>query len=93
MDHSREGRLLEPLIGLESHDLSALDVPGLCADGRCFDEILLHGLDGIVREQGGDLVVVMHQLGNHGPAYHRRYPPGRGNSPTVALVVALAFFD
>ena len=28
-----------------------------------------------VAAEPGDLVVVLHLLGNHGPAYYRRYPP------------------
>jgi lipid A ethanolaminephosphotransferase len=60
--------------GLPQVDLSRETVPGVCSDDRCLDEILLHGLDTVVRDARGDLVVVLHQLGNHGPAYHRRYP-------------------
>ena len=62
--------------GLETQDLSKATVAGLCSDGRCFDEILLHGLESTLGEPGAtrDTVIVMHQLGNHGPAYHRRYP-------------------
>lgn len=60
--------------GLREENLSRETVPGLCEDDRCFDEILLHGLDAVVREAKGDLLVVLHQLGNHGPAYFRRYP-------------------
>lgn len=46
----------------------------LCADGRCLDEILLRGMDTIARDAQGNLVVVLHMLGNHGPAYYKRYP-------------------
>lgn len=60
--------------GLPRVDLSRETVPGLCGDGRCLDEILLHGLDADVDGEVRDRVVVLHQLGNHGPAYHRRYP-------------------
>jgi lipid A ethanolaminephosphotransferase len=60
--------------GLPAEDVSRSTVPDLCGDERCFDEILLHGLDGVVKSATGDLVVVLHQLGNHGPAYFRRYP-------------------
>lgn len=49
--------------------------PGLCEGGECLDEALLDGLDGLVRDRHGNLVVVLHMLGNHGPAYFRRYPP------------------
>jgi lipid A ethanolaminephosphotransferase len=60
--------------GLPEENVSRATEPGLCADERCFDEILLHGLDQVVKTASGDLVVVLHQLGNHGPAYFRRYP-------------------
>ncbi|WP_425477260.1 phosphoethanolamine transferase [Stenotrophomonas humi] len=49
-------------------------LPGLCADGRCMDEILLNELATQVRAKPGDRVVVLHQLGNHGPSYFQRYP-------------------
>ncbi|WP_312315801.1 phosphoethanolamine--lipid A transferase [Stenotrophomonas sp.] len=48
--------------------------PSLCKDGRCMDEVLLKGLDAQVRAKPGDRVVVLHQLGNHGPSYFQRYP-------------------
>lgn len=48
--------------------------PSLCRDGRCMDEVLLSGLDAKVRAVPGDRVVVLHQLGNHGPSYFQRYP-------------------
>jgi lipid A ethanolaminephosphotransferase len=63
--------------GTEVHDLSHASDPTLCNDERCFDEILLKGLRQALAEPGSagrDTVVVMHQLGNHGPAYFRRYP-------------------
>lgn len=46
----------------------------LCADGRCFDEVLLHNLDRLTSGATGDTVVALHMLGNHGPAYYKRYP-------------------
>ena len=49
-------------------------LPGLCAGGRCMDEILLNDLATQVRAKPGDRVVVLHQLGNHGPSYFQRYP-------------------
>jgi len=50
-----------------------LRLPGLCTEDRCLDDILLHGLDSIVRDTRGNLVLVLHMLGNHGPAYFKRY--------------------
>ncbi|MDP2032630.1 MAG: phosphoethanolamine--lipid A transferase [Polaromonas sp.] len=53
--------------------------PQLCPDGQCFDGIMLEGLDRRIadlpaarRERG--VVVVLHQMGSHGPAYHLRSP-------------------
>ena len=61
--------------GLELHTFDDVNVPGVCTSGHCFDEVLLHGMDALVREPRSDLFVVLHQIGNHGPAYYRRYPP------------------
>jgi lipid A ethanolaminephosphotransferase len=59
---------------------SGLEDPRLCAGGQCRDEILLQGLDERIaalpqaqRERG--VVLVMHQMGSHGPAYAERTPP------------------
>ena len=60
--------------GLPTQSLADEHTPGLCADGRCLDEILLQDLAAQVRAWPGDRVVVLHQLGNHGPAYFERYP-------------------
>ena len=38
------------------------------------DEILLGDLAAQVRARPGDRVVVLHQLGSHGPSYFERYP-------------------
>ncbi|MGB4359150.1 MAG: phosphoethanolamine--lipid A transferase [Rhodoferax sp.] len=53
--------------------------PELCPDGECFDEEMLRvlperlrQLDPVRRARG--TVVVMHQMGSHGPAYYRRTP-------------------
>jgi lipid A ethanolaminephosphotransferase len=47
----------------------------LCNGKRCLDEILLKGLQAQLSPVKGDRVVVLHQLGNHGPNYFERYPP------------------
>jgi lipid A ethanolaminephosphotransferase len=45
-------------------------------DVECRDEGMLSGLqDYIDRRPTGDVLIVLHQLGNHGPAYYKRYPP------------------
>lgn len=60
--------------GLPQEAMDALAVPGTCRDGQCLDEILLRGLDGMARDAQGNTLVVLHMLGNHGPAYYKRYP-------------------
>ena len=60
--------------GLPSEAVADLKVPGLCADGRCLDEGLLHGLPDWLKTAQGTQLLVLHQLGNHGPSYFRRYP-------------------
>ncbi|WHZ11086.1 MAG: Lipid A phosphoethanolamine transferase, putative [Burkholderiaceae bacterium] len=61
-------------------DTSHLNVPGLCSDGECLDGVMLVGLDrridalpAAARARG--VVLVMHQIGSHGPAYYKRSPP------------------
>lgn len=64
--------------GLPTQQLNHAKVAGLCFEGQCLDEILVHGLEGISAEAAadkkGNLFIVLHQLGSHGPAYFRRYP-------------------
>ena len=52
----------------------------LCSDGECLDEALLHGLDARIaalpaERRARGLLLVMHQMGSHGPAYWRHSPP------------------
>lgn len=57
----------------------SLDVPDWCHDGECHDEIMLHGLNARLAELPAErrakgTVVVLHQMGSHGPAYYLRTP-------------------
>jgi lipid A ethanolaminephosphotransferase len=47
----------------------------LCNGKRCLDGILVKDLQAQLSSVKGDRVVVLHQLGNHGPNYFERYPP------------------
>jgi len=60
--------------GLPELQLNGASAAASCAGGQCGDEILLQGLDGVARDSRGNLFLVLHQLGSHGPAYYRRYP-------------------
>lgn len=61
-----------------------LQDPQLCADGECLDGIMLKVLPGQLAElekrganAAAGTVVVLHQMGNHGPAYYKRTPPAQ----------------
>lgn len=58
---------------------ASLAHPQLCPDGECFDSIMLDGLDQRIaalpaERRARGVVVVLHQMGSHGPAYHLRSP-------------------
>ncbi|MCB1810140.1 MAG: sulfatase-like hydrolase/transferase, partial [Candidatus Competibacteraceae bacterium] len=44
-------------------------------DIECRDIGMLQGLQAYIDNQTGDILIVLHQMGNHGPAYYKRYPP------------------
>jgi lipid A ethanolaminephosphotransferase len=61
---------------------SKLKHPYLCAAGECWDEIMLDGLSERMallspERRARGTVVVMHQMGSHGPAYYKRSPPNQ----------------
>ena len=54
----------------------------LCETGECFDAALLQGLDARIAALPADrrargTLIVLHQMGSHGPAYFKRSPPAR----------------
>ncbi|THU03982.1 phosphoethanolamine--lipid A transferase [Lampropedia puyangensis] len=57
-------------------DMPKLQVPTLCVnpDGTCYDDVLLHRLSERVESIEGDALIVLHQIGSHGPTYFERYP-------------------
>ena len=60
--------------GLTFESFEHGSVPGACTREGCMDEAMLDGLQARIDARPGDQVVVLHQLGNHGPAYYARYP-------------------
>ena len=58
---------------------ASLQVPEFCKTGECFDEVMLQQVDRRIAELPAErrsrgVVVVMHQMGSHGPAYYKRTP-------------------
>ncbi|MDQ5909327.1 MAG: lipid ethanolaminephosphotransferase [Pseudomonadota bacterium] len=47
----------------------------VCDDVECRDEGMLYGLQEYIDQQTSkDIFIVLHQMGNHGPSYFKRYP-------------------
>lgn len=55
-------------------DLSTLKLAETCRADECYDEILLYRLQEYVNQLSRHGVIVLHQQGSHGPAYHLRHP-------------------
>ncbi|MBW9460126.1 phosphoethanolamine transferase EptA [Kluyvera sp. EC_51] len=56
-------------------DVTALNLPGQCINGECYDDVLFHDLEKTIDSMQGDGVIVLHTIGSHGPTYYNRYPP------------------
>ncbi len=59
---------------VEHESLLNLDVSEHCNEDGCLDDILLYKLDDYLASLQHDGVIVLHQMGSHGPAYYKRYP-------------------
>jgi len=60
--------------GVEYEKLAPSLAPELCSGGECRDEILVRRLADELPRVTRNTVFVLHMMGNHGPAYFRRYP-------------------
>ena len=61
---------------------TALKDPAYCAGGECMDAIMVSRLDAEIAKlpaarRAKGVVVVLHQMGSHGPAYFKRSPPAQ----------------
>jgi lipid A ethanolaminephosphotransferase len=54
-------------------DLVATADPRFCEKGECKDAIFYDKIDAWLDQITKDSVVVVHQMGSHGPSYYRRY--------------------
>lgn len=60
---------------VENWKITADEYPQLCQEGRCLDEALVYELSHQIKQPTpDDKVIILHQLGNHGPSYYQRYP-------------------
>ncbi len=60
---------------VEYEDYKTSEKNTICENGECRDEGMLIGLDKYIeKNKNKDILIVLHQMGNHGPAYYKRYP-------------------
>ena len=60
---------------LEHEDYKSSQKNSICIEGECRDEGMLVGLNTYIKRHADrDVIIVLHQMGNHGPAYYKRYP-------------------
>lgn len=59
---------------VEYQDYKIAENNTIC-DEECRDKGMLVGLQKYIdSKKSGDILIVLHQMGNHGPAYYKRYP-------------------
>lgn len=74
LDNNSDSKGVALRVAYESYKSS--DKNPLC-DVECRDEGMLTNLQGYIDgHPKGDIFIVLHQMGNHGPAYYKRYPAG-----------------
>jgi lipid A ethanolaminephosphotransferase len=64
---------------VENVNTLAAKIPEHCSSGECHDLVMLHDLDARIAalpasSRAKGVVVVLHQMGSHGPAYFKRVP-------------------
>jgi lipid A ethanolaminephosphotransferase len=60
--------------GITYEKMDSKQAPELCDTSECRDEILTRRLADELAQVKGNTVFVLHMMGNHGPAYFKRYP-------------------
>jgi lipid A ethanolaminephosphotransferase len=60
--------------GIEYEKIDPKSATDLCAPDECFDGVLVRRVEAALKTVTANTVIVLHMMGNHGPAYFRRYP-------------------
>ena len=61
---------------IPTRELTHTENAEFCAAGECTDGIFMQQLKEYAATITQDTVLVLHQIGSHGPTYYLRYPPG-----------------
>jgi lipid A ethanolaminephosphotransferase len=71
-DNNSDSKGVALRVPYESYQSSKTNT--ICTEGECRDIGMLVGLDKFIeKNKGKDILIVLHQMGNHGPAYFKRY--------------------
>jgi len=55
-------------------DYKQPSINSYCPEGECRDKGMLIGLQEYInKKEGKNILIVLHQMGNHGPSYYKRY--------------------
>jgi len=73
-DNNSDSKGVALRVGYEDYRTSTRN--RICEEsGECRDSGMLIGLDRYISDQNGSsTLIILHQMGNHGPAYYKRYP-------------------
>jgi lipid A ethanolaminephosphotransferase len=72
-DNNSDSKGVALRVPYESYKSEAYNT--ICTEDECRDEGMLIGLDSYIHKQKNkDILIILHQMGNHGPAYYKRYP-------------------
>lgn len=55
--------------------ITSVNDPAFCRNGECDDGVFQDIVKTFIGQATGDMVLVLHMIGSHGPAYYLRYPP------------------
>ena len=74
LDNNSDSKGVAQRVAYQSYKEPGANFP---CDVECRDEGMLRNLQSyIAGHPKGDIFIVLHQMGNHGPAYYKRYPTG-----------------
>jgi lipid A ethanolaminephosphotransferase len=59
---------------IKTHKITHENNAEFCASGECNDGIFYHHIEDAINNITQDTVLVLHQIGSHGPTYYLRYP-------------------
>lgn len=80
----------DPPMKVKTYQKAAELKESCTGDGCQYDEVLLTGLDDVIKASAGSkTLLVLHTAGSHGPLYNKKYPPAFETFTPVCTTVDL----